>query len=77
MIFFVETLDTEYEPFRFLIEDRNRDNRKIKFVLIDAVGIGEETMQGQMSIFDITMPMIRIENKIRLIELFAGYGSQG
>ena len=38
---FVETLDTEYDPFRFLIEDRNMDNRKIKFVLIDAVGQGE------------------------------------
>jgi 3D (Asp-Asp-Asp) domain-containing protein len=35
---FVESLDTEYDPFRFLIEDRNRDNRKIKFVLIDAEG---------------------------------------
>lgn len=33
-------------------------------------------MIGQVSIFDITMPMISIGNKIRLIELFAGYGSQ-
>jgi DNA (cytosine-5)-methyltransferase 1 len=33
-------------------------------------------MNGQISIFDITMPMISIPNKIRLIELFAGYGSQ-
>ena len=32
--------------------------------------------QGQISMFDITMPMISIMNKIRLIELFAGYGSQ-
>ena len=30
----------------------------------------------QMSIFDYTMPMIRITKPIRLIELFAGYGSQ-
>lgn len=29
-----------------------------------------------MNIFDLTMPMIQIVNKIRLIELFAGYGSQ-
>lgn len=33
-------------------------------------------MNEQMSIFDLTMPMISIPNKIRLIELFAGYGSQ-
>ena len=30
----------------------------------------------QMSIFDYTMPMIHITKTIRLIELFAGYGSQ-
>lgn len=30
----------------------------------------------QMSIFDYTMPMIQITKPIRLIELFAGYGSQ-
>lgn len=33
-------------------------------------------MIGQINMFDLTMPMISIENKIRLIELFAGYGSQ-
>lgn len=33
-------------------------------------------MTGQIDIFDMTMPMISIPNKIRLIELFAGYGSQ-
>lgn len=26
--------------------------------------------------FDYTMPQFKISNKIRLIELFAGYGSQ-
>lgn len=30
----------------------------------------------KMSIFDYTMPMIQITKPIRLIELFAGYGSQ-
>ena len=30
----------------------------------------------QMSIFDFTMPTISIDKPIRLIELFAGYGSQ-
>lgn len=30
----------------------------------------------QMSLFDFTRPMISIPNKIRLIECFAGYGSQ-
>ena len=30
----------------------------------------------QISIFDITMPKFKITNKIRLIELFAGVGSQ-
>lgn len=33
-------------------------------------------MNEQISLFDYTMPMITIPNKIRLIELFAGYGSQ-
>ena len=28
---FVESLNTEYGPFQYLIEDRNGDNRKIKF----------------------------------------------
>ena len=31
---------------------------------------------GQMSIFDFTIPMISVKKKIRLIELFAGVGSQ-
>src|SRR5574344_1405743 len=31
---------------------------------------------SQMSLFDYTMPQFEIKNKIRLIELFAGYGSQ-
>ena len=31
---------------------------------------------GQMSIFDLTGQPVRITNPIRLIELFAGYGSQ-
>ena len=31
---------------------------------------------GQLSLFDYTMPQFKIDNKIRLIELFAGYGSQ-
>ena len=30
----------------------------------------------QMNIFDYTIPMIQITKPIRLIELFAGYGSQ-
>ena len=30
----------------------------------------------QLSIFDITMPTYKIKNKVRLIELFAGVGSQ-
>ena len=30
----------------------------------------------QMSIFDYLRPKCHIDNKIRLIELFAGYGSQ-
>lgn len=33
-------------------------------------------MNGQMSIFDYTRQPFSIDNKIRLIELFAGYGSQ-
>ena len=33
-------------------------------------------MNGQMSIFDYTRQPFNIENPIRLIELFAGYGSQ-
>lgn len=31
---------------------------------------------NQISIFDLTMPMIKIDKPIRLIETFAGYGSQ-
>ena len=30
----------------------------------------------QMTLFDYIRPMYKIANKIRLIELFAGYGSQ-
>lgn len=32
-------------------------------------------MNGQISMFDLTLPMITVPNRIRLIELFAGYGS--
>ena len=35
-----------------------------------------KTEFDKMSIFDYTMPMIQITKPIRLIELFAGYGSQ-
>lgn len=34
------------------------------------------TCEGQFSIFDLTMPEIKIDKLIRLIELFAGVGSQ-
>lgn len=30
----------------------------------------------QITLFDMTMPMVKIVTPIRLIELFAGYGSQ-
>ena len=30
-------------------------------------------MNGQMTMFDFTRPMIEVSNTIRLIELFAGY----
>ena len=33
-------------------------------------------MNGQMSLFDLTLPMVEVNNRVRLIELFAGYGSQ-
>ena len=33
-------------------------------------------MNGQLSIFDFTMPEIHIDKPIRLIELFSGIGSQ-
>ena len=33
-------------------------------------------MNGQMTLFDYTREMVKIEKPIRLIELFAGYGSQ-
>ena len=33
-------------------------------------------MNGQMSLFDYTRPMVEVKKPIRLIELFAGYGSQ-
>ena len=32
--------------------------------------------EGQLSIFDLTMPTFKIDKPIRLIELFAGVGSQ-
>ena len=31
---------------------------------------------NQITFFDLTMPMIKIDKPIRLVELFAGYGSQ-
>lgn len=31
---------------------------------------------GQMNIFDFTLPLFKIQKPIRLIELFAGIGSQ-
>lgn len=33
-------------------------------------------VEGQISIFDLTMPLFKIDKPIRLIELFAGVGSQ-
>ena len=36
----------------------------------------DDNLDGQISIFDYITPTIRINNPIRLIELFAGYGSQ-
>lgn len=33
-------------------------------------------VEGQLSIFDLTMPTFKIDKPIRLIELFAGIGSQ-
>lgn len=33
-------------------------------------------VEGQLSIFDLTMPTFKIDKPIRLIELFAGVGSQ-
>lgn len=33
-------------------------------------------VEGQLSIFDLTMPIFKIDKPIRLIELFAGVGSQ-
>ena len=33
-------------------------------------------MEGQMTLFDYTRPMVHIDTPIRLIETFAGYGSQ-
>lgn len=30
-------------------------------------------MNGQITMFDLTMPMVEVKKKIRLIELFAGY----
>lgn len=33
-------------------------------------------MNGQLSIFDLTMPYISVDKPIRLIELFSGVGSQ-
>lgn len=33
-------------------------------------------MNDQMTFFDFTMPMVKIDKPIRLVELFSGYGSQ-
>jgi len=33
-------------------------------------------MDGQITFWDLTLPMVSVNSKIRLIELFAGYGSQ-
>ena len=33
-------------------------------------------VDGQLSIFDLTLPTFKIDKPIRLIELFAGVGSQ-
>lgn len=33
-------------------------------------------MGNQLSLFDLTKPMVKIDKPIRLIEFFAGYGSQ-
>ena len=33
-------------------------------------------MNGQMTLFDYTREQVKIDTPIRLIELFAGYGSQ-
>ena len=33
-------------------------------------------LDGQLSLFDLTTPIFKIHNPIRLIELFAGVGSQ-
>ena len=33
-------------------------------------------VEGQLSIFDLTLPTFKIDKPIRLIELFAGVGSQ-
>lgn len=33
-------------------------------------------MNGQLTLFDLTRPMVKVNKPIRLIELFAGYGSQ-
>lgn len=33
-------------------------------------------MNGQLNIFDLTMPCVSIDKPIRLIELFSGIGSQ-
>lgn len=33
-------------------------------------------MNGQMTLFDYTREQVKIDKPIRLIELFAGYGSQ-
>ena len=38
--------------------------------------MGRISKMDQLSIFDITLPTYKINNKVRLIELFAGVGSQ-
>ena len=53
-----------------LAEKYNLTTKQIGNILKD------EPMIGQMSIFDMIREPIRITKPIRLIELFAGYGSQ-
>lgn len=40
------------------------------------MGVFDYICEGQMSIFDLTTPTFKITKPIRLIELFAGVGSQ-
>lgn len=38
--------------------------------------MNEPSLENQMTLFDYTRPMVHIDTPIRLIETFAGYGSQ-